>query len=195
MGYLQSEPQVLTYQVRNDGTPIIPVAPPAPQATFSYFPCTGPTKDSAWTYSPPFSTITCPGTGYTYIGPYGGLAKVTSSALAFPAHKGITVSLQVAFLDSWDAGESFNITADGSLVYSQIHAYKTQSFTNSCANPLYADAYASVTFGFNHTASTAKLVLTSTLNEQSSNEAWGVCGLIIQSTACPVLADGTATIC
>jgi len=175
-----------SYQVNSDGSPVAVV--------LDYFPCYGPTKDSSWKYYPSFTTITCPGTGYTYIGPYGGGGKVTSSPIPLQPHQGIYVSLQLAFIDSWD-GEAFKISANGVLVYSQTHEYHTQSFSNSCGTAKYDDAYTSVAFGFNDTSSSLTLLVTSGLDEAASNEAWGVCDLHLQVSNCPVLADGTITSC
>jgi len=162
--------------------------------TITYFACDNQGRYTGWTYSPSYSSISCPGTGFSYLGPYGSGGKVTSPALSLATHSGIIISLQLAFIDSWD-GEAFTISADGKNVYSVTHEYLTQSFSNGCQASNWNDAFSSVAFGFNHTASTMTLVMTSGLDQDASDEAWGVCNLQIKTTTCTVNADGTNANC
>ena len=155
----------------------------------TWFPCFSPTQDSSWSYNAGFSKFTCGGN--TYVGPYGKGARITSPTFSVGPHNGIIVSVKVAFIDSWD-GESLIVTADGHEVYEKLHN-GAWSPSNTC-NQKWADAYQTITFGFNHAASTLTLVITSNLNGGTNDESWGICNLAISTSPYPVNSDGTPLI-
>lgn len=142
--------------------------------TFSYFACSSPAESSDWSYTPAYNTIKCK--EYNWVGPYGAGEQISTSLTIGQAHNGIAISVDVAFIDSWD-GEFFLVFADGDLVYSMRHV-GAQSAFNDCQNS-WTDAYSALTFGFNHSANTLNLVFTSNLDEDSTNEGWGICNLTI----------------
>jgi hypothetical protein len=156
----------------------------------TWFSCSNPIGDDGWTYAPSYSNFYCEGTGYSYLGPFGKGGKATSPKFSVEPHSGIIVSLALAWVDSWD-NEQFRIYADGTLVYYENHWWRTQSLSNSCQNSRYNDAYTSIKFGFNHTAPTLSLVITSTLDQPSFDESWGICDLSIIATTYRVRKDGT----
>lgn len=157
-------------------------------ATTTWFSCTGPTQDNNWVYNAGFTTLTC--AGNTYLGPYAAGASVTSPKFSVGAHKGIIVSFKIAFIDSWDA-ETFKITADDAVVYSKVWN-GANSPSNTCRNQ-WKDHYETVTFGFNHTASTLTLVITSALDSSIKDEAWGICDFTVTTSANPVTSSGITT--
>lgn len=155
-------------------------------AATTWFPCFSPTQDNSWSYNAGFSKFTC--AGNTYVGPYSKGAKITSPTFTLGPHKGIIVSFKVAFLDSWD-GESLIVTADGHQVYAKLHN-GAWSPSNTCGQK-WGDAYETITFGFNHAASTLTLVITSNLNGGTNDESWGICNLAVSTSPYLVNSDGT----
>jgi hypothetical protein len=154
------------------------------------FPCsTVNGEDTRWLYSSKYKTITCSGTRYNYVGPYGARESISTYFPSLQFHKGIIISFNLAFIDSWD-GETFSVNADGTTVYAITHKWRTQSFSKTCQNSLWPDAYSDVRFGFNHTASTLSLKITSSLDQASSDEAWGICNFILYTSSYPVTSYG-----
>ena len=168
----------------SSGTPIFALT----STTNKWFSCSSPTKDSYWTYSAGYSSISCAGTGYKYLGPYGTGATLTSPSLILPSHKGIKVTFNLAWIDSWD-GEALKITADGVLVFSKTHIV-SQGTSNTCHKG-WNDVYESITFGFNHTSSSLVLAITSELDQPSNDEAWGICDFTVTTSSNPVTSSGT----
>lgn len=153
----------------------------------SSFSCVQPEFDESWSYLPYYKTTAC--AGNIYVGLYGSGGEISSSLAISETHKGIIVSFALALVDSWES-ETFYVTADDVEVYSLTYSYRTAT-TNTCQGTL-ADSYQNVTFGFNHTGSTLDLVFTSTLDQSSSDEGWGICDLNIMTSTEPVDADGNA---
>jgi len=153
-----------------------------------WFACSSPSIDALWAYVPAYNTIKC--NGNNYLGPFGQGGSVTSPRLKVDNnHKGFAVSFKVAFMDTWES-ETFQISADGKIVYNTTWNYATQSSSNTCQSA-WGDGYKTVTFGFNHSAPNLILAITSTLNEPSTNEAWGICDFIIMPTTELIFFNGT----
>ena len=140
------------------------------------FPCLSLTEDSFWTYTPAFSYINCTASSKSYLGGYGAGASIQSTYPTRKAHRGIAIGFHLALIDSWD-NETFIVTADGETVFTYTHSYLS-SMINTCQNA-WADNEIEVRFGFNHSADNLTLVLTSDLDSNSTDEAWGICDLTI----------------
>lgn len=151
-----------------------------------YFSCSSPANDDTWTYAPAYTTITCDN-GNTYVGGYGKEGYISSTFYIGEAHNGIIVSLKLALIDSWD-GEAFTVTADGTVVYSLTHA-DYDSAKNICQNS-WADSTSTITFGFNHSSASLTLTFSSTLDQVSTDEAWGICDLQITPSTYYISSNG-----
>ena len=156
----------------------------------TWFPCSSRYRDHEskdWNYNIGYSKINCGDNGL--VGGYGSGESMISPILSFDSHRGVIVSFKLAFIDSWDTETFKIITFDGNELYSITRSYSQQS-SNAC-NSGYRDGIETIRFGFNHTASTLRLILTSTLNEDASNEAWGVCDFNVVSSPYPVTSSGS----
>lgn len=80
------------------------------------------------------------------------------------------------------------MTADGETVYSLTHDY-LESEKNQCGS-VWADTLSYVRFGFNHSGSSFVLNFSSTLDSNSSDEAWGICNIQINTVASYVYSSG-----
>ena len=154
----------------------------------SFFSCSGPIQETGWSYSAGFKTISCGGS--TWVGVYAKGNSITSPQFSVGAHRGIVVRLSVAYVDSWDSGEYFKVKADGVEVFSRAKTYNGATPTHTCKSSKWNDAYETVTFGFNHVASTLTLVITSNLNDGIDDESWGICNLTIRTSEYPVSPSG-----
>lgn len=149
------------------------------------FSCISQQMDPDWTYEPAYSTVTC--NGNTYVGGFGSGGSMSANLTIPDAHNGIIMRFKLALLDSWE-GETFTVTADGSIVYSFTYNY-SDSTSDTCQNS-WSDSYQQVSLGFNHTSDSVALVFSSNLDEESSNEAWGLCDLFIQTSTKVVDSSG-----
>ena len=172
------------YPIDSAGNPLTIAAP---ETTNTFFACSSPPNEPAWTYTDGYSKITC--SGKTYVGPYGAGAMLISPQILLTPHQGITVSFKMAWIDSWDS-ESFIVTANSKQVWSKSHNHKTSSPSNTCRKD-WKDAYETITFGFNHTESYLVLAFKSTLDDIATDEAWGICDLVITTLQSPVTSSGS----
>ena len=154
--------------------------------TTTFFACSSPPNEAGWTYTAGYSKITCGGN--TYLGPYAKGAKLISPGILLGTHQGINVAFKMAWIDSWDS-ETFTIIANGVEVYSKTYS-GASSPSNTC-HKKWADAYETITFGFNHTESYVVFVFSSTLNDNTDDESWGICNFAVTSTAYPVTSSGS----
>lgn len=138
------------------------------------FSCYGVKNDGSWTYTPAFSYVNC--SNSDYLGPYGSGGSISTTYNSSKPHRSVAIGFNLILIDSWE-NESFYVTADGVTVYNYTHS-NFESISNICQNS-WADSEVQVRFGFNHTDKSLELVFTSTLDEDSDNEAWGICDLTI----------------
>eukprot|EP00331_Platyophrya_macrostoma_P034692 CAMPEP_0176437730 /NCGR_PEP_ID=MMETSP0127-20121128/18818_1 /TAXON_ID=938130 /ORGANISM="Platyophrya macrostoma, Strain WH" /LENGTH=298 /DNA_ID=CAMNT_0017821457 /DNA_START=188 /DNA_END=1084 /DNA_ORIENTATION=+ len=143
-----------------------------------YFPCKANTISNNWKYNQGYKTITC-ATGDTYLA-YGQGGVATSNTFALGTHSTVTVYFKLAFIDSWD-GETFSVTADGKTIFSTASNFR-QATSNSCQSGSWNDAYTTVNVSFGHTAPSLTFVISSTLDQTSDDEAWGVCDFTVKAT-------------
>lgn len=148
------------------------------------FNCYGPAIDTDWSYSPYYSITNCGGKNFVSFSAGGSMSATFAIT---EAHKSISMSFQLAFVDSWD-GETFSVTADGELVYSLRHNYG-ESPSNTCENGWY-DQYFVPTFSFNHSGDSLTITMSSNLDQYLGDEAWGVCNLIMTANTNYVDSDG-----
>lgn len=141
----------------------------------TYFSCESPSEDAEWTYVPSYTTISC--SGSSYVGGYGKNGQINTVLSTSDSHNSVVISFNLVLIDSWD-GESFVVMADNEVVYSVSHNESSSSLTDTCRNS-WGDRYVNVTFGFNHSAGLLNLTFTSTLDQVSTDEAWGICNLVI----------------
>ena len=149
------------------------------------FICASPAEDSYWVYNPDYRVTYC--NGNYYVGPYGAGATLSTTLAVAEAHLGIAISFNLALFDAWDNNRLI-IMADGEVVYTHQHQF-LDSTTDSCQNA-WPDLYTAVKFGFNHSASTVQIVITSDLTGSLEDESWGLCMLSIVPLAGYADANG-----
>ena len=149
------------------------------------FACASNAKNLYWVYVPYFSEITC--NGNVFVGAYGAGASMSAYLRVAQEHKGIIMSLKLALIDSWE-GETFTMKADGETILSYTHSNSLSS-SNTCQES-WGDTYVDFRFGFNHSAEMVLFELSSTLDEQASDEAWGICDLSVSPILYYVTSNG-----
>ena len=149
------------------------------------FSCSSPSVSVFWVYVPQYSVFMC--NGYYYTGGYGAGGSISGNVTVSAHHLAILITMNIALVDSWE-DEHFMVIADGNVVFSLAHNYKS-SFSNTCQS-FWGDHYVTVTFGFNHTAADLELIFTSDLDQSSQDESWGICNLIFTPLVVPVDSNG-----
>lgn len=145
-----------------------------------------------WTTSPGGTYTTICG-GQTIIGGYdkfGQNAWAKRTYTGFLTHYAVSVQFDAYFIDTWDS-ETFDLSLDGTLVYSESHYQGQNSNINRCGVGT-TDWVKTVTLGpFNHTANSLKLEFSSTLNQHAGDESFGFKNIKI--TIWPVCDPACAT--
>lgn len=167
------------------------------------FKCDSPAVDTDWSYDPYFDTINCAEAaargGNSFLGGYGEGGSL-STLLSIPdSHQGIVVSFKLALIGSWD-GEAFYVAVDHRVVYSVFHSSdattaddnndkNNSTALDTCQGDLRA-SYQDVRFGFNHTGNQLSIEFSSFLDEDASEEAWGICDLLLELSSDPIDSQG-----
>lgn len=80
-------------------------------------------------------------------------------------------------IDSWDS-EWFYLYLEGALAYSEQFVY-WDGDGDDCGNGYYNDRTVDVDVTIDHTAACLELYLTSNLDEDATNESWGIANLVV----------------
>lgn len=123
--------------------------------------------------------------GFTrHLGRYGSGGTTSKTFALSGTQTGVTVSFDFYRIDSWD-GELFRATiTDGVNTFTN----STQGFyydggPTNIYNQTWSDAIKPITFNFATTASSITLSFSSTLDQDVTDEAWGVDNLLITDNA------------
>lgn len=126
--------------------------------------------------------------GHNILGGYGVLAKshsVVKSISDLDDHTELVISFEFARIDSWD-GEHAKLYVDDVLVWSDDFTHST-SGTSSWCGGTWNDKLIPITVRVAHDEDTAKLRFTSTLNQDSTDESWGLRSVSVYSNTPAVL--------
>jgi len=118
---------------------------------------------------------------------FGAGAK-TSKSLSLASHTLLTIRFDFVKIDSWD-GESGQLWVDGKLVWSKAYSGAGTPLCGS-GNSGWVELVDKITVTIAHSAPTAKIEFTSTLDQTAADESWGVDNVIVSTassypTSCP----------
>ena len=96
------------------------------------------------------------------------------------AHMQLRASAAVAIIDSWDS-ETIDLKVDAMQVASKLCAYNDPGTCNQtdqkCGQAIFGDGEIVLAGEMAHATDSAVVELSTTLDEQANNEAWGLNGL------------------
>jgi hypothetical protein len=111
---------------------------------------------------------------------FGAGAK-TAKTVNLSSHSLITIEFDFIKIDSWD-GESGQLWLDGKLVWSK--AYTVSMGTQACGSAGgWNELKDRITLTVPHTAATAKIEFTTTLDQTPDDESWGVDNVLVTVSA------------
>ena len=143
---------------------------------YSAFDCKHITKDSSWSFETAIGYHTFKCDDKYFVGRYAVGDSIILNLNDIPAHSKVYLSWTVARVDSWTCDQDFIVYADGQEVFSE---HLNSQLENLCGNANWYDAIYTLTTEFDHTSDTLALEFTSSLNETSDTESWGICGVEI----------------
>ena len=159
-----------------DGSPCV-------KDSYNFIPSTGPKAITGWTYTPSFRTYQCSGDGNRHYLRYGIGESVSGRLYMGAQHTAVILSFRFLSLDSWD-WEHFNIKADGQVVFSESFWYGEDGRVQMCGLSNWLDDTENYITAFNHTSQTLDLEFSSTLNQDLSDESWGITDFTVTLVKC-----------
>ena len=123
--------------------------------------------------------------GFTrHLGRFGSGGTSSKTFALSGDQSAVTISFDFYRLDSWD-GETFTASAtatDGSNSVNEVGVFNDGGPTN-IYNPSWTDRNTPLSFVLNTSATSFTLTFSSTLNQDLSDESWGVDNLLITDNA------------
>lgn len=131
----------------------------------------------------PGPTMACP-PWHTFVGPFSGQDQPSRTIVVDAiAHEEIRVEATLVVLDSWEAGEALEMWIDSERVWtrecSQGEEQGCFSSEDTCGDPAWADGTVAAQALVASSAGTITLEFSALLDEEVSDEAFGIAGLAV----------------
>jgi hypothetical protein len=102
--------------------------------------------------------------------------------LELPPHYSVRVKFTMYKIDSWD-NEQFLVYGDGLEVFAKQFAITENS--NICGVDSWKDAMDYIDVTFPHNSPNLQILITTTLNQDASDESWGIRDFFVFIEKCP----------